>query len=152
MNSLQTTSKAKNYLQMQNFFAGAGFLSPVVMAFFLMNFFPMSFSWKVIELIIYSLFLAWPLALFLMLFFKGEIESGVDIKLLNWAFKITLYLGLLFYLFTFVYSIVARDELIGYYYYFTVPNIVYFGMYLLCFFFLILAIKANDLLINTLRK
>ena len=146
------TPKVKNYLQMQNFFTCVGFLAPIAMVVFLMNFSPLPFSWKVIGLLIYSSVFTLPLALILISLFRGEIESGTNIKLLCWTFKIILYLALAFYFFTFIYSIVAEKGLSGYYYTITLPDIVYYGMYLICFFFLVLAIKANGLLINSLRK
>lgn len=147
----QITPKVKNYLQMQNFFAWVGLMAPVAMAFFLMEFIWLPFSWKIIELMFYFLTPAFILLVWVTSSFKSEIESGKGIKLLDWTFKITLYSVLLFYLFTFVYSIVSDDHLGGFYFSFFMLYVVYFGMYLLSFFSLALAIKANSLLINSLR-
>jgi len=146
------TIKVKNYLQIQNLFAWIGFMAPVVMVFFLINFFPLPFTWEIVELIIYFMIPVFMLLTVVTSLFKNEIESGKDAKLLCLTLKISLYFTLLFYFFTFIYSIIAGNELFSYYNIFTMPNIVYITMYLLCFFSLIIAIKANSLLIKSLKK
>src|SRR3989338_2958955 len=135
------TMKVKNYLQIQNLFTWFGFMAPIVMVFFLINFFPLPFSWEITELIIYFMIPVFILLTIVTSLFKNEIESGKDAKLLCFTLKISLYFILLFYFFTFIYSMIAGNELSNYYYLFTMPYIVYIMMYLLSFFSLIIAIR-----------